>query len=93
MNKQRIITKIKNELSAHSLNIGEDTFQSCPIHKQISKNEEILIETIYSDGVEATYYVHGNAIDMIWLQFDEISNENLQLILENILEANSFLEN
>jgi hypothetical protein len=90
MKKQQLISKIKYSLQAHSLNIGEDTFQDCPIHKTISKDEHILIETIYSDKVSCTHYVHGNDINTYFLEFEQISNTNLQLILDNVLEANEY---
>lgn len=93
MTKQKIIQEIKNELSAYQLNIGEDTFQDCPIHKQISKDEVILIESIYSDKVCCTHYIHETAIDTLDLNFEQISKQNLQLILENVLEANEYLKN
>jgi hypothetical protein len=89
MTKKKLIEKIKGSLQA-TLNIGQDTFNDCPIHKEISKDEQILIETINHISVSCTHYVHGIEINCFDIQFEEISKENLLLILENVEQANDF---
>jgi len=91
MTKKQLIAKIQNGLRANHLNIGEDTFNDCPIHKTIGKDEEILIETIYYNGCVCGHYVHGVWIGAIKLDYNEVSLENLKLIIENINQANDFL--
>jgi hypothetical protein len=93
MTKKNLIAKIQNGLRANHLIIGEDTFLDCPIHKTLGKNEEILIETIYYNGCLCGHYAHGVWIGAIKLDYYEVSLENLKLILENINQANGFLDN
>jgi hypothetical protein len=93
MTKKQLIAKIQNDLRDNHLNIGEDTFLDFPIHKTLGKDEEILIETIYYNGCVCGHYVHGVCIGTIKLDYNEVSLENLKLILENINQANGFLDN
>lgn len=93
MEKTNLITQINDSLQIDNLRIGEDTFFEPLIHEKINDNEEILIETICFDGVECTHYVHGIEQNTIKIPFESVSNENLHLLLENIEQANSFLEN
>jgi hypothetical protein len=93
MTKKHLIAKIQNGLKANHLIIGEDTFNDCPIHKTLGNYETIFIETIYYNGCVCGHYGHGVWIGAIKLDYNEVSLENLKLILENIHQANGFLDN
>lgn len=92
MTKNQLIENIQNALQADFLNIGEDTFSEKPIHEKISKDEEVLIERIHRGCVMSVRYKNGIEQNTKLLLFDEISMENLHLILDNVLQANEFLQ-